>query len=107
MRPKFTKTYYHKALVDNKDNEGSKNRTYSSAATAITADIQPASGKVQAEQYGARLGYILNMLYSGSTAISEGDGICVYVASAASPDYKVISVKKWSTHRQIELEKVL
>jgi hypothetical protein len=107
MRPKFTKTYYHKVLVDNTDNEGSKYRTYSSTATAITADIQPASGKVQAEQYGARLGYILNMIYDGAVVISEGDGICVYIASTASPDYKVISVKKWSSHRQIELEKVL
>ncbi len=105
MRVCNKKSYYLKKKVLIEDNEGGKYAGYSDAAIEIEANISPASGKLQAEIYGERLKYILNMLYDGSEEISEGDGICVYVSNSEAPDYKVISAKKWS-HMQIELEKI-
>ena len=57
--------------------------------------------------HGERLAYILNMLYDGTTSIKENDGICVYVAGSENPDYKVISIKQYTGHKFIELEKLL
>ena len=45
------------------------------------------------------------MLYDGAESINEGDGICVYVSKDSEPDYKVISIKRYS-HLFIELEKI-
>lgn len=104
MRIKNKKTYYIKRKTAIKDNEGGKYPGYSEPIE-IQANIYPASGKLQAEIYGERLNYILNMLYDGPQTISEGDGICVYVSKESEPDYKVISIKRYS-HLFIELEKI-
>ena len=105
MRIKNKKSYYlkRKTLIEDK-NEGGKYPGYSEAVE-INANISPASGKLQVEIYGERLNYILNMLYDGRESINEGDGICVYVSKDNEPDYKVISIKRYS-HLFIELEKI-
>lgn len=105
MRIKNKKIYYIKKKTVIEDNEGGKYSGYSDEAIEINANISPASGKLQAEIYGERLNYILNMLYDGSETINEGDGICVYVSKDNEPDYKVISIKRYS-HLFIELEKI-
>lgn len=105
MRIKNKKTYYLKKKIVIEDNEGGKYSSYSDESIDIQANIYPASGKLQAEIYGERLNYILNMLYNGSVTINEGDGICVYVSRDNEPDYKVISIKTYS-HLFIELEKI-
>lgn len=105
MRIKNKKTYYLKRKIVIEDNEGGKYPGYSEEALEIQANIYTASGKLQAEIYGERLNYILNMLYDGPESISEGDGICVYVPKDKEPDYKVISIKRYS-HLFIELEKI-
>ena len=64
MRIKNKKTYYLKKKTVIEDNEGGKYPGYSEP-TEIQANIYPASGKLQAEIYGERLNYILNMLYDG------------------------------------------
>ena len=104
MRIKNKKIYYLKKKTVIEDNEGGKYPGYSEAVE-INANISPASGKLQAEIYGERLNYILNMLYYGRESINEGDGICVYVSKDSEPDYKVISIKRYS-HLFIELEKI-
>ena len=104
MRIKNKKIYYLKKKTVIEDNEGGKYPGYSEAVE-INANISPASGKLQAEIYGERLNYILNMLYDGRESINEGDGICVYVSKDSEPDYKVISIKRYS-HLFIELEKI-
>lgn len=104
MRIKNKKTYYLKRKTVIEDNEGGKYPGYSEPIE-IQANIYPASGKLQAEIYGERLNYILNMLYDGSKTLNEGDGICVYVSKESEPDYKVISIKRYS-HLVIELEKI-
>lgn len=105
MRIKKKKTYYLKKKIVIEDNEGGKYQGYSEEGVEIQANIYPASGKLQAEIYGERLNYILNMLYDGQEFINEGDGICVYVSKESKPDYKVISIKRFS-HLFIELEKI-
>lgn len=104
MRIKNKKTYYIKRKTVIEDNEGGKYPGYSESIE-IQANVYPASGKLQAEIYGERLNYILNMLYDGTESINEGDGICVYVPKDNEPDYKVISIKRYS-HLFIELEKI-
>lgn len=105
MRIKNKKTYYLKRKTLIEDNEGGKYPGYLEKSIEIQANIYPASGKLQAEIYGERLNYILNMLYEGSESINEGDGICVYVSNDNEPDYKVISIKRYS-HLFIELERI-
>lgn len=104
MRIKNKKTYYLKKKTIIEDNEGGKYQEYSEPIE-IQANIYPASGKLQAEIYGERLNYILNMLYDGQESINEGDGICVYVSKDNEPDYKIISIKRYR-HLFIELEKI-
>ena len=104
MRIKNKKIYYLKKKIVIEDDEGGKYPGYSEAIE-IHAKISPASGKLQAEIYGERLNYILNMLYDENEHIVEGDGICVYVPNESEPDYKVISIKRYS-HLFIELDRV-
>lgn len=107
MRVKNKKTYLLAKKTVITDSEGGKYPGWKTP-TEIKADIYPASGKLQAEIYGQRLNYMLNMLYDGSEELEEGDGIC-YSASAISnkqPDYKIISIKAYG-HKVIELEKIL
>lgn len=101
MRIKNKKTYLLKKKVIEKDNEGGVYSAYTDGIE-IQANIYPASGKLQAEIYGERLNYILNMLFSGPQAINEGD--CIVVNGE---DYKVISIKNYTQHKLIELEKII
>lgn len=65
------------------------------------AVIWPAGGKVQAELYGLRLAYMLNMNYYGDLNISENDAICINIDE---PEYKVVSIKSYPKFKFIELE---
>jgi hypothetical protein len=122
MRLRNKKAYYLKNREQVTDGEGGKYDGYSTTAIPIQANIYPASGKLQAEIYGERFNYILNMLcdmtynievknkvvyYVTDTGAEfcEGAGICVYVPSDAEPDYKIISIKPLS-HLSMELEKI-
>lgn len=105
MRIRNKKVYYLKTKEVIEDNEGGKYEGFSNESTEIEANIYPATGKLQAEIYGERLKYILNMLYDGKNVIKEGDGVCVYVSKESNPDYRVISIKRYS-HMVIELEKI-
>ena len=67
------------------------------------AVIWPAGGKVQAELYGLRLAYMLNMNYYGDLNISENDAICINIDE---PEYKVVSIKSYPKFKFIELEKL-
>ena len=121
MRIKNKKTYYLKKKTIIEDDEGGKYPGYSEPIE-IKANIGPESGKLQAEIYGERLNYILNMLIDGpyevivkekiiyyvinGVELCEGNGMCVYVPKDSEPDYKIISIKPYS-HLFIELEKIL
>ncbi|WP_305153806.1 hypothetical protein [uncultured Clostridium sp.] len=104
MRIKNKKSYWLKKKITTEDNEGNIYVDYSEPIE-IKANIYPASGKLQAEIYGERLNYILNMLCDGKKDLIEGDGICVFVDKDSKPDYRIISIKQYS-HQLIELEKI-
>lgn len=67
------------------------------------AVIWPAGGRVQAEQYGLKLAYMLNMNYYGTLDIAENDGICI---ETDDPDYRVVSIKQYTKFKLIEMEKI-
>ena len=107
LRRSRTETYYHKKRIVEKDREGSTRESYGTASS-VEGESWPASGKVQAQQYGERLNYIRNdekgsMHYSleNGTDIQESDGICLFVGKDAVPDYRIISIKPY---RMLSLE---
>ena len=101
MQVKNKQIYKLKKKTIIEDNEGGIYPEYLDAID-IECYIYPASGRVQAEMYGERLTYILNMLYDGEIEISEGD--CIVYNNL---DYKVISIKNYTKHKLIELEKII
>nr|DAP78342.1 MAG TPA: head closure knob [Caudoviricetes sp.] len=87
-----------------KTDEGIKREGYSDETIEIKAEIWPASGRLQAEIYGERLNYILNANVEKSTAIAEKDGLCVDKIDQVT--HRVISIKEYSNHKVLELERV-
>ncbi len=109
MRTSSLKIYYLKKREVLKNNEGSSYEGYGDPF-AFQADISPMQGRIQAEMYGERLSYMLQMI-ANTFPIQEGDGICVYVKSDDDPDYRVISIKRYDdntyhSHMVCELEKI-
>ena len=122
LRRSRLEEFFHKKMTVKKDKEGSTSEEYG-AASSVTGESWPASGKVQAEQYGQRLNYIRNIRIQGNykiqtdgksrlhyiledgTNIEERDGICLYVAADQLPDYRIISIKPYR-FLTIEVEKI-
>ena len=104
MKVKNLKEYKVYPYMWQTDNEGGIFEGYSDTPKAVQAYVYPAGGRVQAEQYGERLAYMLNMMVNLPSDIRENDGICVFADSA---DYKVVSISLYSEHAQIMLEKVV
>ena len=106
------KTYYHRKRTVQKDNEGSTYEEYG-AASSFFGESWSAFGKVQAQQYGQRLGYIRNVKIDGGYAIKpdengrlhyildngtdlmELDGICLFVGENTEPDYRIVAIKPY------------
>lgn len=102
LRNNQLKSYgFYKRTVT-KDNEGNRVVDYEYHSD-IRADIHPVSGQIEATMYGEKLKYMLEMIYSGSVDISEGDGIAV---DADTADYKVISIKRYRDYKVMELERL-
>lgn len=107
-----------------KDKEGGEYVEYG-AAVSFPGIAWPASGKVQAMQYGQRLPYIYNMNVIGeyecrfdtekgntvyhfsetNMELSELDGICLFCGKEEGPDYKIISIKPYRP-LMLEVEKI-
>lgn len=116
------KTYYWKQRITKKDKEGSSYEEWG-AAVSFPGESWPASGKVQAQQYGERLAYIRNLRIDGDYTIEtdengvlsydfgdglklrESDGICIYTGAGQEPDYKILSIKEYHPLR-LELERI-
>ena len=112
LRQSRLETYYHRKKIVKKDSEGSTYEEYG-AASPFSGESWPASGKVQAQQYGQRLGYIRNLKIAGDYTIEpdkegklhyildngidlmELDGICLFSGGNARPDYKIVAVKPY------------
>lgn len=115
-------TYHWKQRISRKDSEGSSYEEWG-AAVSFQGESWPASGKVQAQQYGERLSYIRNLRIEGKYTIEtdekgmvsydfgnglkirESDGICLYTGENGDPDYKVISIKPYRPLR-LELDRI-
>jgi len=96
--------------------DGTSYEGWSPDFVMLKGNVQPAGGKLMAEQYGERLGYMLVMYTERSATALEllkafngehkGYGAWVYAPETAEePDYKVVAVKGWR-HIIIELERV-
>lgn len=72
----------------------------------LEANIQPAGGKLMAEMYGERLAYMLTAYMLPNENISESDGVCIYVDSETDPDYKVVAIRDWESHKVVDLERI-
>ncbi|REK69339.1 hypothetical protein [Paenibacillus paeoniae] len=96
-----------KERVEAKELDGTSYTTYSDVALTIKGNVQPAGGKVMAEQYGERLAYMLVMYVEGNPGVKESAGAWVNVAGdSTEPDYKVVAIRPWRRHAIIEMEKV-
>lgn len=110
--------HHLKKRIPKKDSEGGTYETWS-AAIPFYGESWPASGKVQAQEYGERLSYIQNIRIKGDYEIcvdekgktaydfgnglifQESDGICLYTSGEREPDYKIIAIKPY---RPLKLE---
>ena len=107
FRQRDLKTYTLKRHGNFKEPDGTAYEGYEDVGNAIKAKVQPAGGKVLSEIYGDRLAYMLTMHCQNDVEINESDGICVYVEDDSDPDFKVIAIRRWNTHKVIDLEKVM
>ncbi|NWL87556.1 hypothetical protein DMN77_08055 [Paenibacillus sp. 79R4] len=105
-----------KERIPMKEPDGTPYEEWSQDSLKIKGNLQPAGGKVMAEQYGERLGYIM-VMYCEFTPESlkileeynsqkKGFGACVYAPHDSEPDYKIVAIRGWR-HVVIELEKVI
>lgn len=103
LRNRMKKFHLRKNLPK-KDCEGNVIESFG-PALEDKAIIWPAGGRMQAELYGLRLTNILNINYYGQLDIQENDGLCINSGADEEPDYKVISIRKYSKFKLIEAEK--
>lgn len=107
LNRKYLRTVFVKPKITLDDGEGGIYEDYKDKGIAIEANIQPATSRLQGEVYGERISNILNMLCTDHIeSLAEGVALCVYTSEYDKPDYKIISIKRWSTHIQAELEKI-
>lgn len=86
------------------DEEGGKYEGWSDTEVLVPAYIYPAGGQIQAEAFGERMAYMLNMMVNLPCVIKEKDGVCV---DNDKVDYRVKSIQRYTEHAQILLERVV
>ncbi|MEC0118796.1 hypothetical protein P4H50_07485 [Paenibacillus apiarius] len=98
-----------------KEPDGTSYEGWGPVGVTIRGNVQPAGGRVMAEMYGERLGYMLTMynekspealqLLNEFNGEKKGFGAWVYISNdRPEPDYKVASVRPWGAHIVIDLE---
>lgn len=85
------------------NDEGVRFKGYSDESCIIKAEVYPASGGVQAQIYGDKLNYMLNMLVERTTEIKERDGVCI---DSEVPNYEVESINTYTFHKAIVLKRL-
>lgn len=99
MRLRNLKQYQVKTKTLTKDEELNDIVAYEPAGS-ILADIQPMSGKAQAEQYGVRIAYM--MVAYTKDQVNEDQ-----LVDVNGDDYKVVRIADWGSHKVLDLEKVI
>ena len=101
-------TIYVRNRTVEKDSEGVPTEIFGEAYSR-NAEVWPAGGRRQIEQYGDRLANIANIRIQGKYdvaseatrvivtfdddhTIEAGDGVCIFVGGDSDPDYRVISI---------------
>lgn len=114
-------TFYLKKRISKKDKEGCSTEEWGTGVPFL-GEQWPASDKVQVQQYGDRLNYILNLKLDGAYQIirekqgasfdfgndlvfREQDGICIFADEESDPDYRIIAIKPYR-QLKMELEKI-
>lgn len=121
IRRSRLENFYWRSRISKKDKEGSSYEEWGQAIS-FQGECWPASGRIQAQQYGERLPYIRNIRIEGKYVmctdkkghvtydfgkglqIRESDGICLYVEKDMDPDYKILSIKPYRPLR-MEVER--
>ena len=99
MRLRNLKSYPLKKKKIVEDEELNKVTSYEEVGI-IQADIQPMSGKVQAEIYGTRMAYMA-VAYTHEKLTEEN------AITYNNADYKVAAIKPWESHFVIDLERMM
>lgn len=99
MRLRNLKQYQVKTKTLTKDEELNDIVAYEPAGS-ILADIQPMSGRTQAEQYGVRIAYMM-------TAYTKDQVKEDQLVDVGGADYKIIRIADWESHKVLDLEKVI
>lgn len=108
LRPQDLHTVYLRRRGGGYDDEGNPLKGWGDAIE-INANVQPANGQLNASLYGERLAYMLQLKYQGDMITAnhdEGAGICVDVLGTDKPDYKIISIQQFATHKNILIERL-
>jgi len=106
LTEKDKRTVWIKAQESAKDERGAVKPGYAQEGVVIKAVIQPVSSRLAAQTYGLKANSMLLLLYDGSAAIRAGDGVCVDVDAAQTPDYRVVSRKLWGGYGEYEIERL-
>ena len=132
MRIKNLKTYYLKhteTVVDKK--EGGRRIAFSQTAIPIKANIYDDEQKLVPQMQGIKSStqkvmlfhppsevtcvldektgqerYVFTVDDESSQYITVGDGVCVYVAAATNPDYRICSMVLCGGHLECVLERI-
>lgn len=75
----------------------------------IRMDIQPAEGVVMAQIYGNKLNTVKTCKYIGTDIVegrNELDGVCIFVGKDEKPDFHITSIKTYSQHTNVILERL-
>lgn len=90
-------------LIDSENSRAETIVTYGEAY-GVYATLRPSGGKVQAEIYGERLSYMLELSMDTYAAVDEKYGVCVYVPPESEPDYEITAIRHWPRHKQVIIE---
>ena len=94
------KTYSTTKRIASKDSEGNTYDSWSDAVAMLSAEIWPASGKVQAEMYGERLPYIRNVRINGKYCIAYDEkGKIHYLVEGTGGHQDAYAVKEGEKYR--------
>lgn len=107
LRKRDLQTVFIRTAALSQDDEGNDTVEWKQAEE-IEANVQSASGTVNATIYGSKLSSMKSMKYQGERfkeGRDEGTGVCLYVSDTETPDYKILSIQPFSTHVNIMLER--
>lgn len=103
------KTVYLKKRKVELDDEATEIVSYPDEPVKIEMTVQAASGTINAQIYGNKLETMKACKYQGDKITefeNELDGICVYVEKEESPDFEIVSIQTFSTHKNIMLGRI-